>query len=269
VIRKILFLACLLTSSPVNAHGPIFSPGPETLYKDGIETDVEYYSSKKGGEIENELALGLGYGITQDWTVSAELLYAAIKEDGTTNDGISNIALETKYRFWKRDALGKQDSISGFAKAILDTAKDISNPALSSGANDLVLGLAYGQESLIWQRWASARYRFNGESNVGIERGNQIFADAAIGWRAKVPDYYNNDILWMVELNSEYTKSSKQNSSKLTNTGGTEIFVSPGMIWTYRNIALKGGVQLPIYYNLNGTQSESDYRAKVALDLNF
>lgn len=272
MFKKVLLMAAtaiVMNAVPAAAHGPIFSPGPETLYKDGVETHVEYHRSKKGGETENELGLGLGYGITQDWTVSAELPYAIVKEDGATNDGIGNIALETKYRFWRRDALGKQDSVSVFAKAILDTAKDTSDPALGSGANDLVLGLVYGQESLIWQRWASARYRFNGESDAGVERGNQISADAAIGWRAKVPDYYKTDTLWMVELNTEYTKSSQQNSATLTDTGGTEIFVSPGMIWAYRNVALKSGVQLPIYSNLNGTQSESDYRVKFSLDLNF
>lgn len=272
MLRKLLLAgvaAIVMNAIPAQAHGPIFSPGPETLYKEGIESHLEYHRSKKGDEIENELALGLGYGITEDWLVSVELPYARIKEDGGNSEGIGNISLETKYRLWRRDALGKQDSISGFAKVILDTAKDTSNPELSSGANDLVLGLAYGQESLIWQRWASARYRINGESDAGIERGSQIFADAAIGWRSEIPQYYKSDVLWMMELNTEYTERSKQNGVSFSDTGGTEIFLAPGMIWAYRNIALKSGVQFPVYSNLNGAQSESDYRIRFALDMNF
>jgi hypothetical protein len=272
MLRKFLLAgvtALVINVVPAQAHGPIFSPGPETLYKDGVESHLEYHRSEKGDETENELAWAIGYGITEDWLISAELPYVRIKEDGNDNDGIGNIALETKYRFWRRDALGKQDSVSGFAKAILDTAKDTSDPALSSGANDLVLGLAYGQESLIWQRWASIRYRFNGDSDAGIERGNRIFADAAIGWRSEIPQYYKPDLLWMVELNTEYTQRSEQNNISLADTGGTEIFLSPGMIWAYRNFAVKSGVQLPVYNNLNGNQSTSDYRAKFALEMNF
>jgi len=265
--RTLLAAVIMLNTLPAQAHGPIFSLGPETIYKDGVETHLEYHRANKKDETENELTLGLGYGITQDWTISAALPYASINEDGANNDGIGSLALETTYRLWKHNALGKQDSVSAIARAILDTAKGSDTPALTPGANDFMLGLAYGRESLIWQRWAGVRYRFNGKSDAGIERGDQISVDAAIGWRAEIPQYYKSDTLWMVELNTETTRGSEQNNISLTNTGGTEFFVSPGVIWSYRNTTVKGGVQLPVYHNLNGDQSQSDYRLKLALEL--
>lgn len=264
-----IFLVILSLGGEAFAHGPIFSPGPETLYKGGVETHIEYHRAEKGTETENELAVAMGYGITENWLVAAELPYKYIKEDGADSDGLGNIALETKYRFWKRDALGEQESVSGFAKAIFDTANDSPDPGLSSGANDFLVGLAYGQESLIWQRWASVRYRFNGDNDAGLERGNKLFADAALGWRSAPPEYYEPDVLWVLELNGEYTERSEQSGLSLANSGGTELFISPGMFWTYRAVTLKGGVQLPFYSNLNGNQDQSDYRAKIAFEWRF
>jgi len=272
-MKKVIYRSTLLAgviainALPAQAHGPIFSLGPETIYKDGIETHLEYHRASDKDETENELSMGLGYGITQDWTIAAELPYASIKEEGANNAGLGNIALETTYRLWKHNALGLQDSVAATARAILDTASTSDDPALSPGTNDFVLGLAYGRESLIWQRWASVRYRFNGKSDAGIERGDQISVDAVIGWRARVPQYYKSDTLWMVEVNSEITQRSAQNNTPLTDTGGTELFVSPGVIWSYRNTTVKGGVQLPVYHDLNGDQSQSDYRLKLALEL--
>ncbi len=256
-----------MNALPAQAHGPIFSLGPETIYKDGVETHLEYHRANKKDETENELSVGLGYGVTQDWMVSAELPYTSIKENDLNNQGLGNIALETTYRLWKHNALGLQDSVSATARAILDTAKSGDTSGLTPGANDFILGLAYGRESLIWQRWVSVRYHFNGKSDTGIERGDRVSVDAVIGWRAKMPQYYKSDTLWMVELNSETTQRSAQNTTTLADTGGTELFVSPGVIWSYRNTTVKGGVQLPVYHDLNGDQSQSNYRLKLALEL--
>jgi len=265
----IIAATMILNITPAIAHGPVFSPGSETLYKNGIEFQAGYFSSKNAADSEYELAMGLGYGINQDWEISMELPYLNIDEGGSKNNGTSNVQLETKYRFWRHNSFAKQDSVTGFIKAVLDTAKKTSSPSLSSGTNDFITGLAYGQESLIWQHWASFRYRYNGKSNTDIERGNQLFADASMGWRSEPPQYYESDTLWMVELNTEYTQASRKNNISLANTGGTELFISPGIILAYRNVALKSGVQLPIYSNLSGAQKKSDYRLKFTLDINF
>jgi Putative MetA-pathway of phenol degradation len=269
IFSVIITTVMILTMTPAAAHGPIFSPGPETLYKDGFEVQAAYHRSKNAETTEDELAMGIAYGITQDWQIEIELPYLNINENGSAKSGTGDILLETKYRLWRNNTFGKQDSVTGFLQIVLDTAKKMSNPSLSSGANDLIAGLAYGQESLIWQRWASFRFRYNGKSNTGVERGNQLFADASIGWRSEPPQYYESDTLWMVEFNAEQTQRSQINNAGLTNTGGTELFISPGAIWAYRNIALKGGIQLPIYSDLNGTQKASNYRLKFTLDINY
>ena len=55
----------------------------------------------------------------------------------------------------------------------------------------------------------------------------------------------------------------------LGETGGWELFLSPGLFATYRNVALRTGVQIPIAERLNGNQPTSDYRFKAELKYIF
>jgi hypothetical protein len=207
--------------------------------------------------------------LSEDWLVGVDLPYAWIKEEGERNDGVGNMALSTKYRFWRKDMLAAQESVALLANVILDTAHDAPHPGLSPGAADVETGIAYGYESLRWQRWASALYRYNGESEEGVDRGDAVFLNAVIGFRPEPPRYYEPDLMWLLEVNGEITWRSEQNSLGLRDSGGTELFVAPGFFLTYRNAALKGGIQLPVFSDLNGQQEASDYRIKVAMELHF
>jgi hypothetical protein len=39
--------------------------------------------------------------------------------------------------------------------------------------------------------------------------------------------------------------------------------------WTYRQLAIRGGVQIPIAEGLNGNQATSDYRARLEFVYHF
>jgi len=38
------------------------------------------------------------------------------------------------------------------------------------------------------------------------------------------------------------------------------------IFWTQLNFAVKAGVQIPVYSNLNGDQDDSDYRARAIIE---
>ena len=71
------------------------------------------------------------------------------------------------------------------------------------------------------------------------------------------------------ELNWENSGRDDRNGAAVADTGGWELFLSPGLFATYRNVALRTGVQIPIAHGLNGTQPESDYRFKVEIKYAF
>lgn len=261
VLSTTFLVAGLTIPAVVSAHDPLFSPGSHTIYKGGVEFHLENHRTEVGDEIEDEYGLAVLFGITGDWVAGVELPYV----DGENEDGTGNAVLRTKYRFWRNDRLGVQESAALLGRVFLDTFEEDAG----SGATDALAGVTYGYESTTWYRWASFRYRYNGDNDAGIDRGNKVFLDAVVGIRPGELKYRQPDTVWMLELNGEYTERSESDGRELDDTGGTEIFLSPGLMWTYRNVAIKPGVQIPVHSDLNGAQNESDYRALIEFEIHL
>ena len=253
-------------SAEAYGHDPVFSPGHHVLFEGGKEVHAEFHRSERGNETENEAAISLNYGLTGDWVAGLELPYQYLKEDGERNEGMGDITFSTKYRFWRHDTLGVQESVAVLFKVKPDTASSGGNPARGSETIDAVAGFTYGYESLKWYRWVSVRYRRNGKTDEGLHRGDKFLVDLAGGIRLTPPDYWKPDTVWILELNGEISQRTEQNGRELVNSGGQEWFISPGLMWTVRNFAVKAGIQLPMVSDLNGEQDKSDYRARLEFE---
>jgi hypothetical protein len=213
-----------------------------------------------------EYLLEVKYGVTSNWTVGVAAPVVDLSGPGASATGASDAALSTKYRFWRRDQRGLQESASISLTTVFDTA---GNTQVGGGATDFIGGLSYGYEGRKWYRWTSLRYRRNGVDETGLDRSDKVLLDLVGGVRFKPTGYLEPDWVWMIELNGEYTQRASRNGAVLTDTGGIEWFVSPGLMWTYRNFAVKTGVQIPIAANLNGAQNETDYRTTLELELHL
>lgn len=263
IIAQLMFSSALLVPH-VFAHDPVFGMGPHVVFKGGIEVAPEVFIEDEAEYRSTELGLELTYGLTGDWAAGIELPYA-FKNGISDYNGPGDVRLFTKYRFWRRDSLGVQES-AAFLGKIKFATKAGGNPPLGSGPSDGQLGVAYGYESRKWYRWASIRYRINGENDLGLRRGNKLLIDLVGGVRFRPTAYDEPDTVWLVELNGESTDRSELNGNPQGNSGGTEWFISPGIFWTLRNFAIKAGVQIPIASDLNEDQLESDYRARLILE---
>jgi len=264
--RYLVVLVAVFFHSPAWAHDPIFGIGPHVLFKGGVEISPEAHVARAGDSSETETALNFTYGITGDWAAGIELPYVDSDNGSVSNGGRGDIKLFTKYRFWRNDTLGAQESAAVLLQVKLDTADNGINTALGTGTTDTILGLTYGYEGRKWYRWASIRYRLNGTSDTGLQRGEKVLFDLVGGVRFKPTGYLEADTVWLLELNGEYGDRADINGASVANSGGTEVFLSPGIFWTKRNFAIKAGVQIPIFSNLNGAQIESDLRASLTLE---
>jgi len=255
-------LGALMFSGLAQAHDPVFGLGPHVLFKGGFEVAPELHTAKKGDKRETELGVELTYGLTGDWAAGIELPYDKLTSAGASESGQGDVRLFSKYRFWRQDSLGLQQSVSLVFKLKTDTAEN----GLGTGTTDSILGLTYGYEGRKWYRWAAVRYVMNDTNDTGLQRGNKLLLDLVGGIRPKQTGYREPDTVWIIELNAELGQSAELNNVNLANTGGDEWFVSPGIFWTKRNFAVKAGVQIPLASNLNGNQIKSDYRAKLVLE---
>ncbi len=89
------------------------------------------------------------------------------------------------------------------------------------------------------------------------------------GVRPWLTGYREPDWLFLLELNWEDAKKDQVNGARVRGTGGRELFLSPGILWTLRNHAIKGGLQLPAAQNRRGDEADTDYRFKNEWEAHF
>ncbi len=255
------------------AHEPIFTPGAHVHFKGGHEVSLQYDRSRKSGagekEKEQELALEYEYGATANWTVKAEVPLVDKNFNGNGSTGIGDIVMGTKYRFLRKDLPGRQFSTTLLFQAKLPTGDDGRNPRLGSGSADFVGGLLHGLESRRWYYNTAARYRLNTKGGGGLEKGNKVLLDLVGGVRPVLTKYREPDTVLFFEVNWENSGRDSLNGSDVANTGGWELFLSPGIFWTTGVYAITAGVQIPVAEGLNGNQPTSDYRFRLSTKYEF
>lgn len=278
ILVIIAFLLIFVFPLPLHAHEPIFGLGPHTIFKGGVGIEMEIEGEKASGSDEEEkeyvLFNEIIYGITADLAITFTVPYVLNRkqDDGKGEErssGIGDLSLRTKYRFWRSDSPGMQDAAAVIAGVKLPTGDDDRTPRLGSGSTDFLLALTAARESLKWYYFSDIRYRFNTEGGGGLRKGNRLFADLAVGIRPWPTEYLKPDLVLIAELNWETFLRDELHGSDIRDSGGNRLFLSPSLFITYRNLAVKGGLQIPLHQNLNGEQPEVDYRFKLAVELHL
>ncbi len=265
-------LPLALAAGPTWAHGPLFSAGPEIAWKGAREIRTGFHIERATGggreERRREAFVEFEYGISPFWEVSVELPYRWLDEDGAERDDIGDLIVGTKYQFWRQDLPGAQRGASVLLQAELPTGDDELEPRPRIGG-DFLGGITVGHEGRRWYGFADFRYRLNTERETGLDKGDRIFLDLVGGVRPVLTEYKQPDTVLMLELNWEHSGRDDLNGMELADTGGWELFISPVVWWTYRQFAIRAGVQIPIAEDLNGNQPTSDYRSLVELVYHF
>lgn len=265
-----VILSVLLISGGAFAHEPIFGLGPHTIFKGGFGLEMEFEGEKAsgGGEGEREYVLKseIIYGITVDLSATLSIPYILERSSINESSGPGDISVRTKYRFWRRDGVGVQDAAAVILGVKLPTGDDDKTPRLGSGSTDYLFALTAARESLKWYYFGDVRYRLNTEGGGGLRAGNGFFVDFAIGIRPWKTDYLRPDLVVIAELNYESRNRDELFGVDVADSGGSRLFLSPSFFLTYRNWALKGGIQFPVDQDLNGNQPESDYRFSLAVE---
>ncbi len=268
-VRKSLMFVWLFlaVAGSALAHDPIFGLGPHVLFKGGVEYHLGAEQAKAGSQRTTEVAAQFAYGITGDWVAGIGIPYIRADGPALTEEGRGATNVSTKYRFWRKDSLGAQESAAVLGKVIFDDADFDPNKRED---NDYLLGLAYGYEGRKWYRWASVRWRINSDAANGVQRPDIWFLDLVGGIRFTPTEYTQPDWVWMLELNGEIADTvTNRVGGATTRLGGNQWFISPGLMWTLRNFAIKVGVQIPVYDDLQANRPPDDYRGSLEFELHL
>ena len=230
-IRKYLLLVSwlfILSNTYIFAHEPIYGNGPHVLFKGGFAPGITLQSSAEF--IENEF--NLEYGLTSNFTIGTDFFF----NNEASSYNYNGIKLKGKYRFYTKFTRGAMLQF-----AVLGGYKFANNNL----PNILSAGFAAGREAVEWYWFASAVY-IGKTTNEIIKPGDEITYDVTFGYRLTKLSYYKPDLVVFLEFIGKHQFSSESNNEVIDITGGDSFAVAPTLMFTYRNYAVRTGIELGI-----------------------
>jgi len=230
----------------------------------------------------------LGYGVTSVLALFGVLPYVDKNLEITSmgvrrtrdTSGIGDLTLFGRYTVFKDDIPGRTFRIAPFAGVELPTGEDDeidglgrlpASVQLGSGSVDPFGGLVATYQTLGFEIDAQASYKINTEAN-NFEFGDVARLDASFQYRfwphslgSGVPGF----LYGVFEGNLIHQKKNRSNGAKDPNSGGTTLFLMPGLQYVTQRWIVEGGVQIPVVQDLSGTGLEKDYIVLFGFRFNF
>lgn len=231
----------------------------------------------------------LGYGATGDLALFGVVPYLDKKLELTDSSGrriarstrgIGDIQLFGRYTLFQKDMRGSNFRIAPFLGLEAPTGDDDDTdsfgrlPAtvqLGSGSWDPFGGLIATYQTLDYQVDAQVSYKANTEAN-DFEFGDEFRFDASLQYRlwprelgSGVPGF----LYGVLETNVLHQAKNRSGGADDPNSGGTTVFLSPGLQYVTKRWVLEGIVQLPVVQDLNGTALEDNFTVRAGFRVNF
>lgn len=185
--------------------------------------------------------------------------------------GLGDIELLGKYRLYTRDYPAATSRWSVLAGTDLPTGQSGDADArgklprdlqLGSASADPIVGTAYTWQDLNGEWDVNLTYQFNTTANK-FEFGDVLTYTGAYQrrvWPRTLPErglYAQWNVV--LEANGQWEQQAKDHGSRVDNTGGHLLFLSPGLQVATKRFVAEASVQLPALQNLNGNQLEPDF----------
>ncbi len=230
----------------------------------------------------------LGYGVTPDLTLFAILPYLDKRIDltsgggriGRSTRGIGDFSLIARYTAYQDNFPGGNFRIAPFVGLQMPTGESTASDRfgripppiqLGTGSWDPSAGVVATYQTLDYEVDGQASYQANTTAN-GFSAGNVARLDGSFQYRlwprelkGGVPGF----IYGVLEANLIHQDKDRISGATDPNSGGTSLFIDPGVQYVTKNWVLEAIVQLPITQNLNGTALRNDYTVLTGFRLNF
>ncbi len=230
----------------------------------------------------------LGYGITRDFALFGMLPYLDKRLDmdmggqhvTRSDQGIGDLTLFGRYTAYQNDAPGRTFRVSPFLGVKAPTGRDDAQDgqgrlplAIQSGSGswDTLGGVVATYQTLAYQIDSQLSYKANREAN-GFRFGDVAKFDASFQYRlwprilgSGVPAF----LYGVMEANLVRAGKNRIGGVDDPNSGGTTLFLSPGLQYVTRKWILEAGVQIPVIQNLNGAALKNSYIFNAGFRVNF
>ncbi len=230
----------------------------------------------------------LGYGVNSKLAVFGVLPYRDNELEVTvggqrqtrTASGFGDLSVFGRYTVVKRDWPGRNFRVAPFAGVKAPTGDDDKRDAIGllpasvqvgSGSWDPFAGVVLTYQTLNYQIDGQFSYQAKNEAN-GFEAGDVARLDASLQYRllprkfsGGLPDF----VYAVIETNLIYQQENRLNGISNLNSGGSRLFLTPGLQYVSKRWIAEAALQLPVSQNLNGSALENDYIGRLSVRFNF
>jgi len=233
----------------------------------------------------NGLASVLVYGVTSKLALFGVLPYIDKNLDinggqsiARHSKGIGDTKLFARYTFFKQDERGKTLRFAAFGGFKAPTGDDIQTDSFGrlpiplqsgSGAWDTLGGVVMTYQTLDYEIDAQLSANNKGRAN-DFALGNEYRADVSLQYRlSPLEDDTHSFLYGVLEANLIHLDRNQLLGMDDDNSGGTSLFLSPGIQYVTPKYVLEAAVQLPVLQNLNGSALATDFIFTTGFRINF
>lgn len=230
----------------------------------------------------------LGYGVTSDFALFGMLPWFDKRLDmsmGGQNitrqkSGVGDLTLLGRYTAYQYDAPGRTLRIAPFLGVKAPTGEDNARDGFDrlppqvqpgSGSWDVLGGAVLTYQTLNFQIDGQVSYKANREAN-GFQAGDVAELDGSLQYRlwpsglgSGVPAF----LYGVLEANLIHSAKNDSGGIADPNSGGTTLFITPGLQYITRRWIVEAGVQIPVVQDLNGTVLKNNYVFTTGFRINF
>lgn len=230
----------------------------------------------------------LGYGVTPKLAVFGVLPYMDKDLDVTVNgnrvnrsaSGLGDLSVFGRYTLIQHDQPGRTFRVAPFLGFKAPTGEDDNRDNLGrlppgvqpgSGAWDVFGGVIATYQTFAFQVDGQVSYRVNNKANR-FDPGDEFRLDASLQyrlWPKSLGKGVPNFLYGVIEANLINRDKNKIGATTDNNSGGTIIYLSPGLQYVTKRWILESVVQLPVIQNLHGDALENDYVFRAGIRFNF
>lgn len=230
----------------------------------------------------------LGYGVSRDFALFGMLPWFDKRLDMSMggqdltrrHSGLGDLTLLGRYTAYEYNAPGRTFRIAPFFGVKAPTGEDNARDGLGrlpppvqpgSGSWDALGGAVLTYQTLDFEIDSQVSYKANREAN-GFRAGNVTALDASLQYRlwprslgAGVPAF----LYGVLEANLVHSAKDRISGISDSNSGGTTLFITPGLQYVTRKWIVEAGVQIPVSQSLNGAALKNDYVLTAGFRMNF
>ena len=230
----------------------------------------------------------LGYGITPNLSLFGALPVVDKRLKVNTlggritrkTFGLGDARLFARYTAYIKNAAGSSFRVAPFAglKLPTGTSRDRDQFGLlpaalqtGSGSWDPFGGIVATYQTLDFQIDTQASFKLNTTAN-NYKFGDEARFDVSLQYRVwpfQLDDQTSSFLYGVIEGNLVYKGRDKLAGVKQANTGGTQLFLSPGLQYVTKRWIAEAIVQVPVMQNLNGTGLKDSFTVRTGIRFNF